>query len=152
MRDMEKPVFEFSSAPAFISSAVAIGALAFLVAFSLFYGVVSVEDTTVLFIFAVVTLLGPIQLSFRPLRSARFYDDRAEFSGRKLKRTTSYSEIERVVKSKESLNRTGLRIKLRGDDRVLLMANLRNSEIKVDLYSWLIQRTASEAPVTQDLA
>jgi hypothetical protein len=36
---------------------------------------------------------------FLPLRNARFYDDRADLSGRNLKRTISYSEIESVVKS-----------------------------------------------------
>ena len=72
---------------------------------------------------------------FLPIRSARFFDDHAELSGRGLRRTVSYSDIEEVIWSKTTFS-VKFMIRLKGDDKMLrLIQNPTNANLKIDLHS-----------------
>jgi hypothetical protein len=103
-----------------------------------------------IFVFVYASLIYiAISLWFLRFRNARFYDDHADLSGRNLKRTISYSEIESVVKYRNWW-RFEVKIRLKGEGRILRLSNQTNQRLKVDLYSWLSQKT-SQNPVVYPL-
>jgi hypothetical protein len=96
-------------------------------------------------ILLVIGLIPEYQLVLfwaRPVRSARFYEDHAEFHGRNTNRTIGYSDIQAVKLRTGELKSPLTAIFLRAEPNpIALNGNPVSKDGKVRLYDWLQMKT-----------
>jgi hypothetical protein len=86
-----------------------------------------------------------------PIRSWRFDEDHFTVSGRRGHQSLRYDEITRLEPTGSVLDPSSqLRIYVRGQgEPVVLLGNPRSKKLKIDLYSWLREKTRLEFTYSQ---
>ncbi len=94
-----------------------------------------IVDSTV----AVFLLFGFVSSALIGIRTAYFYDDRANLIGFGFKRELNYSLIDKVLKVKVlDIQRTQVHIYSSGKTKpYVIRGNPTNGKLKTDLYTWL---------------
>ncbi len=90
-------------------------------------------------------LAGAFRYRRLEVTSAWFYEDRFRIKGRQQEKILNYTEIEKVLKVKVFpllTPPTQVHILVKGSKRPLVIATVpKNRKLKLDLYSWLTQKT-----------
>jgi len=94
------------------------------------------------FVIAGLLILSAVQRWTRPIRTASFFDDHVDLSGRKFRKRIQYSAITNLSTNRTPPKRNStLLIMTKGDERTLsIMRNPTDKKLKVDLYTWLSER------------
>lgn len=86
-----------------------------------------------------------LRLWRRPVRQARFFDDHFEISGWNANINSDYSRVEGLKKTRSIVGdfRTdsSVTFSVRDDPNLFTIPNRKNRGLKLDLYSWLRQKS-----------
>lgn len=104
--------------------------------------ILALADTRV--IMSVILASASIDFVRRPVRVARFYDDRIDVVGNGVRRTIRYGEIESLHVARpglvKSISNVVLVIATSGVAKPLRIPNCRNRKLHIDAYSLLLER------------
>ncbi len=108
----------------------------------------SPEGVVFLILLSVIFLGGILRLYMIPVHRAEFFDNHFEMSGRMPSKQAKYSEILHVSKSArfrplDPFTQVSIRLSTE-EAPVMIPGNPYSSKLKIDLYSWLTRKTASQ--------
>jgi hypothetical protein len=143
--DKQKPLFSYSNRSLLaINAGFGIFWLYALTSYVLVEGAFDLYQILPFTLLSLVFIFGFYSSWHQPLRRARFYDDHFEISGWNVKIWSGYRDIEGLEKHKMRVfSDTRVRFSVRGSPAKFRFSNEKNRKLKLDLYSWLIQKTQS---------
>jgi hypothetical protein len=139
---MQKPLFSYSNIALLVMNAAVCLVFLYAVIETLLIGPVILQRVAFYLLISFLALNGSYQVWHSPIRRYRFLDDHFEISGWNVKMWVGYRDIEGLEKRKmRFFSDTFVTLSIRGNPARYRFGNRRNKKLKLDLYSWLLQKT-----------